>query len=1049
MENKNILKIYKKLEFVCVSATLSVNEAGKKELSPLVGWKKTNKTMIDETRNALIIKNKTKLSDNNYLFIIDIDNKPNGEGITGLDAFNKICSDNQYEIKTITQQTANKGFHYLFKTSNKDLYESKQILGLKINGIENKIDIPNCIIAEPSKLIKKHYKFLNITDDVNDIQILPEFLETIILKNNEKPINNHVNNEIVNVNTNYPLLNILINHFDDYHTWAKMCWLLKSLKYSFEVFDEYSQKFPKKYNKTDVYNFWTKCKASNSINEGLLYSLAKNENPDEFNKLGLSYNFFKPDIIPVETIEIKKKYLIDEVKKNINGVEVKDYELSSFFNDKFNEFFSNDNIKSFNIKSPYNTGKTQLLKLIIKKYNLNRILFVSYRKTLSSDIYGSFKEFNFKDYRTCQCDKEDRLIIQLDSIQKIKPSDECLLVDEEIELPKYDLIIMDEIESTLHHFTSKLMEDKSKHHFNFLDAVIRNSNKLITLDGDLSFRGFNYIKNFGDSINVINTIKKNVKQFKFIRNKLEYYKDIEDSINNDEKIVIVSQSAAKCEEIELILRNKFTYLQIQTYTGNSDDQDKTNLKNVLDIWRNLDVLIYSPTIEAGVSFDLQHFDKIYGVVSSNCNSQRAFLQMLSRVRQTSNTNILILYQGLEYTAFEEQKLISFDEIKTSLITFNIIKIEDTYINNKIVKRLTPFDVNYCYNKIEELYKHKYYYLGYLEYLLKKKGHEVEFNYDNTMSFEEHEEEKAKYEKFKTENEYKLDSNLVLYETKDISKNKYTYLLDKQKQDRATKYDKLQVKKYVVKSSLGVDKVSEGILKHYSDPYIIKNIEYLIDKKNIKDNNNQQTKETHKKIDIVNDMLSTLGFKLFQNVKVSRKNFEKRCDQLMTTNILFTEYKLSKILFNKSKGKFETNKQCLGFLNSILENYKLCIKSNQVRVKKADLEDENKTKDTVYTLEFLKDYDTINEIIQYKIDKGYILHDTKKIRPAPETDTYSQLILSSEERIKYNDELEEKEQEAEFKEYMKTKKTNNNTNTEDEYNLHFPDPDGLDWFPPTK
>ena len=57
--------------------------------------------------------------------------------------------------------------------------------------------------------------------------------------------------------------------------------------------------------------------------------------------------------------------------------------------------------------------------------------------------------------------------------------------------------------------------------------------------------------------------------------------------------------------------------------------------------------------------------------------------MLSRVRQTSNTNILILYQGLEYTAFEEQKLISFDEIKTSLITFNIIKIEDTYINNKI------------------------------------------------------------------------------------------------------------------------------------------------------------------------------------------------------------------------------------------------------------------------------------------------------------------------------------------------------------------------------
>ena len=134
-----------------------------------------------------------------------------------------------------------------------------------------------------------------------------------------------------------------------------------------------------------------------------------------------------------------------------------------------------------------------------------------------------------------------------------------------------------------------------------------------------------------------------------------------------------------------------------------------------------------------------------------------------------------------------------------------------------------------------------------------------------------------------------------------------------------------------------------------------------------------------------------------------------------------------------------------FLKSILENYKLCIKSNQVRVKKADLEDENKTKDTVYTLEFEKNYDTINELIQYKIDKGYIMHDTNNIRPNPETIWYSKLILLPEKRIQYNDELEEKEQDDDFKEYMK----NQETTKEDEYNLHFPDPDGLDWYPPTK
>jgi hypothetical protein len=63
---------------------------------------------------------------------------------------------------------------------------------------------------------------------------------------------------------------------------------------------------------------------------------------------------------------------------------------------------------------------------------------------------------------------------------------------------------------------------------------------------------------------------------------------------------------------------------------------------------------------------------------------------------------------------------------------------------------------------------------------------------------------------------------------------------------------------------------------------------------------------------VNDIITTSGFKLFQKIKVSRKDFEKRCDQLIKTSILFTEFKLSKILFNKSHGKYETNKQCLGF-----------------------------------------------------------------------------------------------------------------------------------------
>jgi len=38
----------------------------------------------------------------------------------------------------------------------------------------------------------------------------------------------------------------------------------------------------------------------------------------------------------------------------------------------------------------------------------------------------------------------------------------------------------------------------------------------------------------------------------------------------------------------------------------------------LDKWSNADVVIYSPTIEAGVSFDRVHFDRLYGIMCKSC-----------------------------------------------------------------------------------------------------------------------------------------------------------------------------------------------------------------------------------------------------------------------------------------------------------------------------------------------------------------------------------------------------------------------------------------------
>ena len=134
-----------------------------------------------------------------------------------------------------------------------------------------------------------------------------------------------------------------------------------------------------------------------------------------------------------------------------NGLEDKSVLCNSVKN-----FFKNDNIKSFNIKSPYDTGTTQLLKQIIGKYNPERVLWLSYRKTYTYDIAAGFRSLGFETY----LDKKfnaDRLIIQLESLLHLRADDNVFLDDEgEIEqlVPSYDLVVVDEIESILNQFSS-------------------------------------------------------------------------------------------------------------------------------------------------------------------------------------------------------------------------------------------------------------------------------------------------------------------------------------------------------------------------------------------------------------------------------------------------------------------------------------------------------------------------------------------------------------------------------------------------------------------
>ena len=102
-----------------------------------------------------------------------------------------------------------------------------------------------------------------------------------------------------------------------------------------------------------------------------------------------------------------------------------------------------------NLKSPYDTGKAQLIKYALNKHDPTRVLWISTRLTDTFDILKTFEEdFDLNAYHDNDF-KADRIVIQLESLFK----SQSLFLDDMV--PLYDVIILDEIESTLKQFSSE------------------------------------------------------------------------------------------------------------------------------------------------------------------------------------------------------------------------------------------------------------------------------------------------------------------------------------------------------------------------------------------------------------------------------------------------------------------------------------------------------------------------------------------------------------------------------------------------------------------
>ena len=572
-----------------------------------------------------------------------------------------------------------------------------------------------------------------------------------------------------------------------------------------------------------------------SFNKLVLYSYARKDNKDN-----LYDKYFG---------EHYDDYIFNYEEINMDKL---NYDIIS---DKFKD------IKLCVLKSRYGSGKTTYIKKVISaKYSNKRVLFLTMRQSLARNLNKDFRKMGFVNYLDNDEDisyEQDKIIISIDSLRKI-----TYLRLMKMKIKPYDLVICDEFCSLLSHFDyDKLHEPEVLH--KIFECIINQSTQTYFLDGDISNREILYLQkyfNYNDKplFNINTGINYNII---ISYNSEKYFNDIKIDLDNNKKICIVSMSS----NFALDIYNKFTnnYKCLIIY-AKSDDKVKSKLENVEELFRQYDLIIYSPTITVGVDFNIEYFDKIYGYICLGSVCPRVFFQMLFRIRQTKDNNILILADN-KISMKSWSNIVPFDEIKLSLY-------EDIEINSYQYIRL--------WNKFENMNSNLAFLNIFIYYCRLKKFNFLIDN-DNIISY----------------NKKKINYNVNdIYNAKNIDKNEFNELMKKIKQNNSIKDEKLSVEKYIYATyfDLNFSDISEKeFKKYYQKLHVLKG--FLL---GVKDRNKNQEEHLIKNIKI-----NHARNKKNDNYKLVKKyeDFFRIFDDITTMDIAYYNNCFdNKIIENKHK-----------------------------------------------------------------------------------------------------------------------------------------------------
>jgi hypothetical protein len=306
---------------------------------------------------------------------------------------------------------------------------------------------------------------------------------------------------------------------------------------------------------------------------------------------------------------------------------IKDYIYKKdIYNENKMKEYHFDDTDTICVKAGMGLGKTKMLKKLFKNYKNKKIVIVSFRVTLDKEYVKNFDNFQLYSNiteSTYDTDIYNNIVVQIDSFHRIRGN--------------IDLLVLDEFTYTSLHLVERVKFKEAV--YNTLEEYIRNiDTKIIVMDALLDAYNIEWFYKLNRKIYYVENKyeKHNDKIIYNYENKIGVFvESLLDNIKKGKKIIVPTNSKNFLNNLEKKIKCNLPNIKCKFL--DADNSDDINLEN----WNDYDIVGYTPTIVAGISYEMFHFDKCFGYFINISAPASMALQQLFRVRNISDNEIHI------------------------------------------------------------------------------------------------------------------------------------------------------------------------------------------------------------------------------------------------------------------------------------------------------------------------------------------------------------------------------------------------------------------------